>query len=667
MATRARRAPAAAPKRTLFLLFLIVAALFGGIAASVQWGNPAGQWSPKLGLDLEGGRQIVLQPVLGKDQKVNSGQVNQAVNIIRNRVDGTGVSEAEVSTLGGSSIVVAIPGNPSKEVLDSLAQSSKLMFRAVVQTGQPTIDQTTQPTLPLPPTTAAASSSAAKSSAATSSSTASTSGAKSTSTVAPQSSGSAKSSTATSTGANAGFPEALVKAASSTPSGTASSTVSSTTAATTPKPTPTLPGATPTSSSAAAAAAGKPTSPSDTAWAQQTVDPYWIRTGLAKKGDTYSTLLASISCSNTNAKAGPTATQWREASAQAPAAAPTVACSTDGSTTYLLGPSEVDGTMISDASFGQVTNSQGIATGEVAVNLEFDGKGKDAFGKMTTRLASMQGDQNKSAITIDGVVISDPGTNGAIVDGRAQISGGFTTDSARLLADQLKYGALPFSFKELTSDQISPQLGTDQLQKGLMAGAIGLLLVILYSLFQYRALGLVTVASLVAAGVVTYGAVTFLGFANNFRLTMAGVTGLIVSIGITADSFIVYFERVRDEVRSGRPLKAAVETGWKRAKRTIIISDAVNFLAAAVLYVLSESSVKAFAFTLGVTTLIDLLIVTMFTHPVLTLLAHTKFFGGGHRFSGFDPDRLGARGVTYAGRGRVTIADRKAAAAGGDL
>ena len=143
---------------------------------------------------------------------------------------------------------------------------------------------------------------------------------------------------------------------------------------------------------------------------------------------------------------------------------------------------------------------------------------------------------------------------------------------------------------------------------------------------------------------------------------MAGVTGLIVAIGITADSFIVYFERVRDEVRSGRPLRAAVDTGWARAKRTIIISDAVNFLAAAVLYVLSESTVKAFAFTLGLTTLIDLLVVMLFTHPVVALLARTTFFGTGHPASGLDPERLGARTATYAGRGRVTLADRRRAA-----
>ena len=191
-----------------------------------------------------------------------------------------------------------------------------------------------------------------------------------------------------------------------------------------------------------------------------------------------------------------------------------------------------------------------------------------------------------------------PQTNAAITDGRRSITGNFTAESARLLADQLKFGALPISFSLQTQDDISPQLGSEQLRRGLLAGAIGLLLVVIYSLFQYRALGLVTVASLVVASVITYVAVTLLGWSHGFRLTMAGVTGLIVAIGITADSFIVYFERIRDEVRDGRPLRAAVETGWKRARRTILIADAVNFLAAVVLYVLAASNVRGFAFTL---------------------------------------------------------------------
>ncbi|MCG8655453.1 protein translocase subunit SecD [Yimella sp. RIT 621] len=658
-ATRARRAPASKPKRTLILLFLIIAALFGGIAATTVWAKPAGQWTPKLGLDLEGGRQVVLEPVLGRGQQVSSGQVNQAVNIIRQRVDGTGVAEAEVSTLGDRSIVVAIPGNPSKEILDSLAQSSKLTIRPVIATTPPVADA------------------AATAKPSTSSAPSTPSGSPSTAPAKPSTSAPAKPSTsapAASTSANAPFPEAYAKAAPSTPApstpatskpATSKPATTSKTAATTPAAPadpvpaqPTLPGA---------EDAGIPATPSDPQWGAKPVADIWVTNGLAKKGTTYQQLMSQFSCRNTDPKKGPTAAKFREISAQAPEDEPSVACAKDGNEVLLMGPVEVDGSTITDASFGQRTNQQGIATGEVAVNLEFNEEGKKAFGDMTRRLSSLQQDQNRSAINVDGVVISAPGTNGPIVDGRAEISGGFTSDSAKTLADQLKFGALPFSFKELTSDQISPQLGTDQLQKGLIAGAIGLLLVVLYSLFQYRALGLVTVASLIVAGLLTYGAVTFLGYANNFRLTMAGITGLIVAIGITADSFIVYFERVRDEVRSGRPLRAAVETGWARARRTILISDAMNFIAAAVLYVLSESSVKAFAFTLGVTTLIDLLVVVMFTHPVLSLLARTKFFGDGHKWSGFDPERLGAKGATYAGRGRVTIADRKAAAAEGGM
>ncbi|MFC6706736.1 protein translocase subunit SecD [Flexivirga alba] len=321
------------------------------------------------------------------------------------------------------------------------------------------------------------------------------------------------------------------------------------------------------------------------------------------------------------------------------------------------------GKHLTDANYGQNTNQQGVATNQVVVNLKLDGTGAKEFAAVTERLTPYPTGNPKKrfAVTVDGSVITAPESQAVITDGSAQISGNFTESSAKTLANQLKFGALPFSFKELTSNQVSPQVGTDQLQKGILAGLIGLALVVLYSLLQYRALGFVTVASLVVAGFSSYGLVTLLGFTSGFRLTMAGVTGLIVSIGITADSFIVYFERVRDEVRSGRPLRAAVETGWARARRTIIVSDAVNFLAAAVLYVLSEDNVKAFAFTLGLSTLVDIAVVMMFTHPVLTILARTKFFGSGHKWSGFDPERLGAAGVTYAGRGRVTIADRKAA------
>ena len=254
--------------------------------------------------------------------------------------------------------------------------------------------------------------------------------------------------------------------------------------------------------------------------------------------------------------------------------------------------------------------------------------------------------QNQLAATLDSRVIVAPRFNEAILDGRASITGGFTLDEARSLSDQLKFGALPLSFIEQTSIDISPTLGSEQLRYGLIAGLIGLFLVVVYSLFQYRALGFVTVASILVAGLITYLTITILGWSHNYRLDMAGVTGLIVAIGFTADSFIVYFERVRDELRDGRSLAAAVETGWNRAKRTILVADGVNFLAALTLYALASSSVRGFAFTLGLTTLIDLLVVFLFTHPVVSLLARRPFFRDGHPWSGLDPRRLGADGTT---------------------
>jgi preprotein translocase subunit SecD len=275
---------------------------------------------------------------------------------------------------------------------------------------------------------------------------------------------------------------------------------------------------------------------------------------------------------------------------------------------------------------------------------------------------------------LDGLVVSAPATNERIPNGTAQITGGnITQTSATLLASQLKFGALPVSFTVLTENQISAVLGGEQLQRGLLAGLIGLLLVVFYSLLQYRALGLVTILSLGIAGGFTYGLVALLSWTSEYRLSLAGVTGLIVAIGITADSFIVYFERVRDEVREGRPLHSAVEAAWKRARRTILVSDTVSFLAAVVLYVLAAGSVKGFAFTLGLTTLIDVLVVFLFTKPAVTLLSRTKFFGGGHRFSGFSPEQLGRLSwPAYVGRGRTrdpstqSIAARRAAEQAGE-
>jgi preprotein translocase subunit SecD len=562
------------PLRTLSVLIVIVIGLYGLLVAASTWGG--GQFTPKLGLDLEGGTQLILVPKIVGNQKINDGQVLKAVDIIRERVDGSGVAEAEVTTQGGGNIVVSLPGSPDKATIASLQKTSQLYFRAVLFVGSaaPTPVPTSTGKATSTPTGKATSKPAAKGSATT----------------APKSD----------------FPPALTTAT---------------------KPKPTTPATTP---------AVKPKNASD---------PAWITAGVEKT-------FTALNCANPAEV---------EAIVDDPVK-PMVTCSADGTAKYILGPAEVLGSEITNAT-SDVQQSQSGSTGVNEVVLSFNSVGTAAFGNVTSRLVSLPSPRNQFAIVLDNQVISAPVTQQALTAGTASITGGFTAASAKALADQLKFGALPMSFVLQTRDDISPTLGGDQLTGGLLAGAIGLLLVVGYSLFQYRVLGLVTVSSLIIAASITYALVALFGWSNGFRLTMAGVTGLIVSIGITADSFILYFERVRDEVRDGRALRAAVETGWTRARRTILISDTVNFTAAVVLYVLAESNVRGFAFTLMLTTVVDIVVVMLFTHPLLSILANTKFFGEGHKWSGLDRERLGAKTVTYAGRGRVTIAAQRAAAA----
>ncbi|HOA87181.1 MAG: protein translocase subunit SecD [Microbacteriaceae bacterium] len=321
---------------------------------------------------------------------------------------------------------------------------------------------------------------------------------------------------------------------------------------------------------------------------------------------------------------------------------PLITCDPEGLQKYILGPVEMEGSSIIDATYGldQKTNRW-------TVNLAFDSDGTSTFGKISQRLYGAQPPLDQFAFVLDGYVLSAPSMNGLILDGKPSISGSFTQESAKVLADQLKYGALPLSFKVVSSDTISATLGSQQLQIGLITGLVGLALVCIYALFQYRVLGTVIIASLLVMGVLTYLAICILAWRMGFRLSLAGVAGLIVSIGFTADSFIVYFERIRDEMRDGKSITGAVEDGWGRAKRTIYISKSINVLAAVVLYILADATVKGFAFTLGLTTLIDILIFIIFTHPIMQLLSRTSFFGGGHPLSGLDPTALGA---VYRGR-----------------
>ncbi len=524
-------------------------------------------WStlaPKLGLDLIGGTEIILQPVHAKGQVVTNDQLTQAVEIIRERIDAAGVTEPDISTQGqggSENIVVEIPGSLSKSDEQRITQAAKLTFRAVLVTDA---------------------------------ATASTS--------------------------------------SPTPTPGATST-----------PAPKL-RSTPTS---------KPTNGSDLAY---------VTPALQAEYNDFN--CKSVTALNANT---------------APDKKPLITCDSSNADKYILGPVELSGTSISTASASLVTTSTGASTGEWGVDIKFNSAGGATFEKIGERLIALSSPRNQFAVVLDGKVITAPQVEG--VSSNPQITGNFTQASATTLAQQLQFGALPVSFKVLTTDTVSAELGSASLAGGLLAGLIGLILVICYSLLQYRVLGFVTIMSLVVSAIITYELVTYLSWQADYRLSLAGVAGLIVAIGITADSFIVYFERIRDELRDGRGLESSVEAGWRRAIRTVLASDSVNLLAAVILFILAVGDVKGFALTLGLTTIIDVVVVSLFTHPTLQLLARLRFFYEGNVFSGLDPNALGA---VYRGRAqfrtpgelsgrnagssreaqrRQTIAERKAAEA----
>jgi preprotein translocase subunit SecD len=334
------------------------------------------------------------------------------------------------------------------------------------------------------------------------------------------------------------------------------------------------------------------------------------------------------------------------------------ACNQEKTEKYLLGPTLIEGKELTTAVAGIPQNNVNWV-----VNLEFNPEGSAAFEKATREISQRSEPQNRFAIVLDGVSISAPSVNEAIPGGRAEISGNFTQKSATELANVLKYGALPLAFDVSEVNNVSATLGGEQLRAGIIAGIIGLTLVVGYCFLYYRGLGIVVVASLAIAGIITYASMVLLGSSVGFALNLPGIAGAIVAIGITADSFVIFFERIRDEVREGRSLRTAVETGWRRARQTILIADTVSMLSALVLFVLAIGSVKGFAFTLGLTTLIDVLVVFMFTKPLMTLLARTKFFGGGHRLSGLDPEHLGVQALPGSRTRRPGVA-RPAAATG---
>ena len=494
--------------RTIAILFLILIA-FSALAGFT------GATKIKLGLDLRGGTSVTLQPRVSAGGKVTSAAIDQAVSIIRQRVNSLGVAESEVSAQGSGTnrqIVISVPGETGRRVVELVGQTAELRFRQVLAEG----------------------------------------------------------------------------------SGNATTTASVTT--TTP--------------------------------ATKTAPAKTVATLPAGVTNAMNAKYAALDCTKAASRQGGGGDN---------ADGVLVSCSRDGVTKYILAPAEVLGRQVSKAT--AAIDQQGASGWYVLLN--FSGEGTTKFGALTTRVTKLTAPQNQVAIVLDGLVVSAPRINEAINTGNAQITGNFTQTDAQDLANVLKYGALPLAFDRGEVQQISPTLGADQLHAGLLAGLIGLGLVLLYSVLYYKGLGIVSVGSLLTAGAITFLSFLLLGKWIGFTLTLAGIAGAIVSIGITADSFIVYFERLRDEVREGRSLRSAVESGWARARRTIVVADFVSLIAAVLLYFFAVGGVRGFAFTLGLTTLVDLVVVFFFTKPLITILARTSFFSSGKPLSGLSAKSLG--------------------------
>lgn len=554
-------------RRSLITLLVFIVALVGVIGFGVWRGDAT--WTPKLALDLQGGTQIILAPKLTDGQAVTGEQLDQAVSIIRQRVDASGVSEAEITTQGSQNISVSIPGKADEATIQRIEASAKLDFRPVLYYGMngaaPLTDGETDPT--------------------TESVTAE----------------GATEEGATEDGGEAAPTDTAPTDAATTESEAVDGDAGAESAAIYPDPLP------------------------ETAF-----DQAWLTEGMAAEYDAF-----TCSADETLGLS------------EAPTDRPLITCDEFGVYKYILGPVEMGGETITDAVAQVGATSTGASTGQWVVQITLDDAGTKTFGEISSRMYGQPEPQNMFAFVLDSTVISAPTMNGLILDGRPSISGNFTQESAQVLANQLKFGALPIGFTVQSQEDISATLGTNQLQAGLLAGLIGLVLVMVYSIFQYRTLGTLTIASLAIAGVLTYLLLTFFSWRQGYRLSLAGIAGIIVAVGFTADSFIVYFERIRDALRDGFTLNKAVENGWKKAFRTVLASDGINFLAALILFLLAVGSVQGFAFTLGLTTLIDVLVVALFTHPMMTLLAQTKFYSGGHPASGLDPKQLGA---VYRGR-----------------
>jgi preprotein translocase subunit SecD len=577
------------PLRTLIIFALIIIAFYLIIGINNMtsgWG-----WTPKLGLDLKGGITVTLTAVSeNADGSVSAESLEQAKNIMESRVNGMGVTEAEVSTSGEKQIIVSAPNVDREQLVSQVGQTAQLYFRKVFAYQLST--NTSNP----------------QDSSSSDETTGDETGESDEITIEPdegegEAEGEAEASIEPTTEGEA---EASVEPTTESDAGTEPEASESPKANSGP-PLPGLPTPVP---SPRPTVAGTETQTTDKLLEFEPSDRDYSDFAAYQCGDTF-----------------PNVTDQ-----------PYIACDSSGYYKYLLGPALISGTELTAANAVVPQNSVNWM-----VTLSFNDTGATAFEKVTANLATLSDPKNQFGIVLDKVVISAPKVEETIAGGNAQITGSFSSQEAADLANVLKYGALPLTFDVSDADEVSAKLGGEQLSAGLIAGLIGLALVVIYSIIYYRALAVVVVASLGIAGGITWALLVILGEGMGYALNLPGIAGAIVAIGVTADSFIIYFERIRDEARDGRTLRTAIETGWVRSRKTILVADSVSLLSALVLWILAIGSVKGFAFTLGLTTLIDIAIVFFFTKPLVTLLGRTKFFGEGRRFSGFEAEHIGAK------------------------
>jgi preprotein translocase subunit SecD len=611
----------ARPGRTLGVFFLGLAIAFGLVALG-------GTWKPELGLDLQGGTSIRLTP----KGNPSSESLNEARKIIDQRVNGSGVAEAEVTVQGNKYIVVEIPGKSRRDLVETVKRQAQLRFRLVAcsdsdpsrcQTGgsgtptpqDPTVPDTggtgagvTAPAAPTPGDTTAPSDGATATDAATPSGSAN------------------RAPVHYADGTDSPGP-------TEAPSDQASDS------------SPAEPSDGATAPSDAGVPAGAPITPSPEG-GPDVADPLkWIEAPNQEAIDAFNAFVCPQDGTPVNVDDDPKK--------------PLVSCEWDAETgvaqKYLFSASMIEGNQLDSASAQIPQNSVNYV-----VSLDFDGDGTKAFSKISEALVCPSGTVppcRQFAVVLDGQVLSAPTMNSLITNGQAQIEGNFTQASAKSLATSLKFGALPVSFSDFSVETVGPSLAGDQLTAGITAGIVGLLLVMIYCLIYYRGLGIVVIGSLLVAGASTYAMVLLLSKTANFTLTLPGIAGLIVAVGITADSFIVYFERIRDEMRDGKSMRVAVEAGWIRARATCLAADAVSLLAAIVLYIFAAGVVRGFAFALGLSTLIDIVVFFWFTKPLVSVLAKTTFFNSGGKWSGLSAATLGIDAIT-ADRPRTPVSVR---------